>query len=175
MHSLPLHTKWKREIWWHGSFSPGLSAKFNWVIEYRLSSLINYWILIEYQLFESTLLGLWETWRLVRPGSHLHRAYITVSLIIHITFWKICCEQLTKLFFLLCVSLPRKKWKLAAQSCPTLWDPMDGSLPSSAVHGVLHFLLQGLSPNQGSNPGLMDCKSGSLPTEPLGKSRKSDW
>ena len=23
-----------------------------------------------------------------------------------------------------------------AQSCPTLWDPMDGNLPSSEVHGI---------------------------------------
>ena len=26
---------------------------------------------------------------------------------------------------------------LVTQSCPTLWDPMDGSLPSSSVHGIL--------------------------------------
>ena len=24
-----------------------------------------------------------------------------------------------------------------AQSCPTLWDPMDYSLPGSSVHGIL--------------------------------------
>ena len=28
------------------------------------------------------------------------------------------------------------KWSEVAQSCPTLCDPMDGSLPGSAVHGV---------------------------------------
>ena len=26
---------------------------------------------------------------------------------------------------------------LVAQSCLTLWDPMDGSLPGSSVHGAL--------------------------------------
>ena len=26
---------------------------------------------------------------------------------------------------------------LIAQSCPTLWDPMDWGLPDSSVHGIL--------------------------------------
>ena len=52
---------------------------------------------------------------------------------------------------------------LVAQSCPTLCDPMDGSLPGSFVHGDspgkntgmgCHALLQGIFPTQGSNPGL---------------------
>ena len=29
-----------------------------------------------------------------------------------------------------------KKWSEVAQLCPTLWDPMDCSLPSSSVHGI---------------------------------------
>ena len=42
---------------------------------------------------------------------------------------------------------------LVAKSCPTLWDPMDYSLPGSSVHGIFqarntrvgcHFLLQGI-------------------------------
>ena len=59
-----------------------------------------------------------------------------------------------------------------AQSCPTLWDPVDCSLPGSSIHGILqakilervaisfsntgvdcHFLLQGIFLTQGSNPG----------------------
>ena len=28
------------------------------------------------------------------------------------------------------------KWSEFAQSCPTLWDPMDCSLPGSSVHGI---------------------------------------
>ena len=52
---------------------------------------------------------------------------------------------------------------LVAQSCPTLCDPMDFSLPSSSVHGNspgkntgvgCHALLQGIFPTQGSNPRL---------------------
>ena len=35
---------------------------------------------------------------------------------------------------------PIKKWAAAAakslQSCPTLCDPIDGSLPGSSVHGI---------------------------------------
>ena len=34
------------------------------------------------------------------------------------------------------VSLPGMHAKLL-QSCPTLWDPMDCSLPGSSVHGIL--------------------------------------
>ena len=50
-----------------------------------------------------------------------------------------------------------------AQSCPTLCDPMDCSLPGSSLHGILQarvlewvaiFLLQGIFLTQGSNLGL---------------------
>ena len=53
------------------------------------------------------------------------------------------------------------------QSCPTLCDPIDCSLPGSSVHGIFpgnstgvdcHFLLQGIFPTQGSNPGLPHCR-----------------
>ena len=58
------------------------------------------------------------------------------------------------------------------QSCPTLCNPMDCSLTGSPVHGILrpwdppgkntrvgcHFLLQGIFPTQGSNPGLLHCR-----------------
>ena len=53
------------------------------------------------------------------------------------------------------------------QSCLTLCDPMDCSLPGSSVHGILqakilevgcHALLQGIFLTQGSNLGLLHCK-----------------
>ena len=54
---------------------------------------------------------------------------------------------------------------LVAQSCPTLCDPVDCSLPGSSVHGILqarsvccHSLLQGIFPTLGSNPGLLHCR-----------------
>ena len=56
---------------------------------------------------------------------------------------------------------------LTAQSCLTLCDPVDCSLPGSFVHGDspgkntrvgCHALLQGFLPTQGSNPGLSHCR-----------------
>ena len=56
---------------------------------------------------------------------------------------------------------------LVAQPCPTLWDPMDCSPPGSSVHGDspgkntgvgCHFLLPGIFPTQGLNPGLPHCR-----------------
>ena len=53
------------------------------------------------------------------------------------------------------------------QSCTALCDPMDCSPPGFSVHGIFqarvlelgcHFLLQGIFPTQGSNPGLLQCK-----------------
>ena len=56
---------------------------------------------------------------------------------------------------------------LATQSCLTLCDPLDCSLPDSSVHGDspgkntgvgCHALIQGIFPTQGSNPGLPHCR-----------------
>ena len=56
---------------------------------------------------------------------------------------------------------------LVTQSCPTLCNPMDCSLPGSSVHGGspgkntgvdCHALLQGIFPTQGSNPDLLHCR-----------------
>ena len=63
--------------------------------------------------------------------------------------------------------LPFESESEVTQSCPTLWDPMDCSPPGFSVHGIFqarvlelgcHFLLQGIFPTQGSNPGLLQCK-----------------
>ena len=54
-----------------------------------------------------------------------------------------------------------------AQSCPTLCDPMDCSLPGFSVRGIFpgkstgvgcHFLLQGIFLTQGWNRGLLHCR-----------------
>ena len=65
-------------------------------------------------------------------------------------------------FFLFCCCC------LVAQSCPTLWDPMDCSPPGSSVHGIsqarvlewvtYHALLQGIIPIQGLNLCLLHCR-----------------
>ena len=68
------------------------------------------------------------------------------------------------------------------QSCLTLCDPMDCSLPGSSVHGdspgkntgvCCHALLQGIFPTQGSNPSLPHCGGDSLPAEPPGKPKNT--
>ena len=79
---------------------------------------------------------------------------------------------------LLAVRLPTERledhifvWCLeseVAQSCLTLCDLMDCSLPGSSVHGIFQarlikwgcppFLLQGIFPTQGSKPGLWHCR-----------------
>ena len=54
-----------------------------------------------------------------------------------------------------------------SQSCPTVCNPMNYSLPRSSVHGIFpdkstgvgcHFLLQRIFPTQGSNLGLLNCR-----------------
>ena len=53
------------------------------------------------------------------------------------------------------------------ESCPTLYDPMDCSLPGSSVYGDSpgknsgvgsHALLQGIFPTQELNPDLSHCR-----------------
>ena len=56
---------------------------------------------------------------------------------------------------------------LVFQSCLTLCNPMDCSLPGSSIHAILqarilawvgHSFLQGISLTQGWNPGLLRCR-----------------
>ena len=66
---------------------------------------------------------------------------------------------------------------LVAQSCLTLCDPMDCSLPGSSVYGMSPgknagmgspSLLQGIFPTQVLNPGLLRCRQ-ILYSEPTGR------
>ena len=65
---------------------------------------------------------------------------------------------------------------LVTQSCPTLWDPMDCSLPVSSVHEILQArILECIAtpvsrdlPNPGIEPGSPVLQADSLPFEPLG-------
>ena len=62
---------------------------------------------------------------------------------------------------------------LAAQSCPTLCNPMDCSPPGSS--GVdCHFLLQGTFLTQGSNPGLLPCRQNLYQLSHQGSSKPGD-
>ena len=56
---------------------------------------------------------------------------------------------------------------LVTQSCPTLCNPMDCSLPGSSVHRLLEARIlewvtipfsRGFFLTQGSNPGLLHCR-----------------
>ena len=66
---------------------------------------------------------------------------------------------------------------LVTQSCLTLWDPTDCSLPGSSVHGILQarilervaFSSPGNLPNPGIKSGSPALQADSLPSEPPGK------
>ena len=88
-------------------------------------------------------------------------------------------SNLLSIFLLRCAML-----SLVIQSCPTLWDPMDCSLPGSCVHrdflgkntGVgSHALLQGIFPTQGSNPGLRHCRQILYQLSHKGSPRILEW
>ena len=84
------------------------------------------------------------------PNVHLHTAYKRDGPVSDfLLFLSLCCVV------------------LATQSCLTLCDPMDCSLPGSSVRGILqasilqwvsHSLLLRIFPTQGSNPSLLHCK-----------------
>ena len=73
---------------------------------------------------------------------------------------------------------------LVSQSCPTLCNLMDCSLPGSFVHGDSlgkntgvgsHALLQGIFPTQGSNPGLPHCRHILYQLSHKGSPRILEW
>ena len=73
---------------------------------------------------------------------------------------------------------------LVSQSCLTLCNPMDCSLPGSSVHGNspgkntgvgCHALLQGIFPTRGSNPGLSHCRQILYHLSHQGSPRILEW
>ena len=73
---------------------------------------------------------------------------------------------------------PHSVGKHACSVTPTLWDPVDCSLPGFSVHGIFlgknagavcHFLLQGIFLTQGSKLCLPTLAAGVLTLEPPGK------
>ena len=68
-----------------------------------------------------------------------------------------------------------------AQSCPTLCNPMDCSLPGSSIHGIFQARVlewiaipsPGDLPNPGIKPGSPALQADALPSEPPGKPQKS--
>ena len=76
---------------------------------------------------------------------------------------------------------PSQEGCLVAQSCPTLCDAMDGSLPGSSVHGILQArILEWVAipfprgtPDPGMELGSPALQPDSLPTEPPGNHSRS--
>ena len=69
---------------------------------------------------------------------------------------------------------------LVAQSCPTLWDPMDYSLPGSPVHGILQARILewvAISCSRGSSQprDLLNWQVESLPLSHLGSSKGENF
>ena len=99
----------------------------------------------------------------VRECSNFILLHVAVQFSQH-RYWRDCIFSVISSCFLhrrsllLCV---------VAQSCLTLCDTMDCSLPGTSVHGDspgknsgvgCHALLQGIFPTQGWNPGLLHCR-----------------
>ena len=73
---------------------------------------------------------------------------------------------------------------VVAQSCPTLYDPMDCSPPGFSVRGDspgkytgmgCHALLQGIFPTQGLDPGLPHCRQSLYRLNHQGSPRILEW
>ena len=71
-----------------------------------------------------------------------------------------------------------------AQSCPTLWDPMEYSLPGSSIHGIFQAIKlewvaisfsRGDLPNLGIEPWSPALQTDALLSEPLRKSLEREF
>ena len=95
---------------------------------------------------------------------------------------------LTDCLLLLCVQVIKhyesESEVALSQLCLTLCDPMDCSLPGSSVHGTFsgkstgvgcHFLLKGIFPTHGSNPGLPHWKKILYQLSHKGSQRILEW
>ena len=69
-------------------------------------------------------------------------------------------------FLLQCVKV--KSESKVAQSCPTLSNPLDCSLPGSSIHGIFQARVL----ERGAIAfSVLHCQVGSLPAEPMGKGK----
>ena len=101
-----------------------------------------------------------QTWLSDCTHTHIHNKQLWQS-------WILCLD-----LKIVQVLLKWKSENEVAQLILTVCDPMDCSLPGSSIHGITqarscHFLLQGIFPTQGLNPGLPHCRqTDSLPSVP---------
>ena len=101
--------------------------------------------------------------------TRLFSKYNNIVLVILCSCMKKCDTLRSKITFPRFLAHPLKSHCvcLVAESCPTLCDSMDCSLPGSSVPGDspgnntgvgCHALLQGIFSTQGSNPGILHCR-----------------
>ena len=96
-------------------------------------------------------------------------------------FWEIqplffTLKSLNSIVFMFLRSLIKERGSEVVQSCPTLCDPMDCSLPGFSMHGIFQARILewfAISFSRGSswprNRTRVSCTAGRLFTEPLGK------
>ena len=99
----------------------------------------------------------------------------------HIDYFLKFCKKISKVLLTNALELtcfPYESENEVSQLCLALYDPMDCSLtrllrpwdfPGKSNGMGCRFLLQGIFPTQGSNPGLLHCRRILLPAEPQGK------
>ena len=111
------------------------------------------------------VMGSWITWAF-RLASLFHYHFSLLCPLPY--YWSELSK--TEIYCHLLILYTRVNTHLVTQSCPTICEARDCSLPGSSVHGDSpgknarmgsHSLLQEIFPTQGSNPG-------SLPSEPPG-------
>ena len=97
----------------------------------------------------------------IRAGSEPQLIWPQTLLSLHCTIFM----RRSEVKLLSCVQLFATPWTVAYQS------PLSMGLSRQEYWSGLHFLLQGIFPTQGSNPGLLHCRQTRLPSEPPGKSQ----
>ena len=110
-----------------------------------------------------------NTWDLV-PWPEIEPRYLALGAQ-NLSHWSTRAVSSTVLFFKRVNSEVKSLSYVRLFVTPTrLLRPWD--FPDKSTGVVCHFLLQGIFPTQGSNPGLLHCRQTLLPSEPPGKSNK---
>ena len=120
------------------------------------------------------------------PGSQIGEEDLMLQTSIpkcpHFSSAQVCALKLnwdwsSEISILICETGMKETKALAAQSCPTLWDPMDGSPPGSSVRGILQARILDWVvicfsrdlPDPGIKPRSPAVQVDSSPAEPTGK------
>ena len=123
--------------------------------------------------------------KLLKDNMNKYLLYIYLYVTIFTYIWhqrnKQQKKMINKLDFKM---LLQRRYLMVAQSCPSLSDPIDYSLPGSSVHGdssgkstgvCCHSLLQKIFPTQGLNPGLLHCRQILYPLNHQVSPRILEW